>query len=31
MNKFISNILVGSICLTMAFGGYVKVPKNEKM
>ena len=31
MNKFISNILVGSICFTMAFGGYVKVPKNEKM
>ena len=31
MNKFISNILVGSICLTIAFGGYVKVPKNEKM
>ena len=30
MNKFISNILVGSICLTMAFGGYVKVLKMKK-
>ena len=31
MNKFISTLLVGSLCLSFAFGGYVKVPKKQKM
>jgi hypothetical protein len=30
MNKFISTLLVGSLCLSFAFGGYVKVPKKTK-
>ena len=31
MKRFISTLLVGSLCFTIAFGGYVKVPKNQKM
>jgi len=31
MKRFISTLLVGSLCFTFAFGGYVKVPKNQKM
>ena len=31
MNKFISTLLVGSLCFSFAFGGYVKVPKKQKM
>jgi hypothetical protein len=30
MNKFISTLLVGSLCFSFAFGGYVKVPKKTK-
>jgi len=31
MKRFISTLLIGSLCFAFAFGGYVKVPKNEKM
>jgi hypothetical protein len=31
MNKFISTLLVGSLCFSFAFGANEKVPKKQKM